>query len=251
MAYIAFFDSGLGGVTVMKEARRLLPREDFVYFGDTANAPYGTRTEEDIRSLTCEAVKKLLPYGVKALVIACNTATAAAAATLRRELTIPVIGIEPALKPAHSLLKDGVIAVIATQATLSLQKFKDLMSLYGERACPIPGTGLVELIESNKSDSPECRALLRRLLAPCEKDGLDAIVLGCTHYVYLRRVLNEMYPGVPVVDGHNGTARRLADVLRQNDLLEDAHGSTIFLSSGGEEAVSLMRSMYDRLDPDQ
>jgi len=247
MSQIGFFDSGVGGATVMREARRLLPREDFLYYGDTLHAPYGTKSDEEILRLSRDAARFLVEKGVKALVIACNTASAAAAAQLRRELSIPIIAIEPALKPAHFLRKDGAVLVLATEATLRLEKFGRLMALYGEGAVPIPGTGLVELIEADRADSPECEALLRRLIGPHLAEPVDAIVLGCTHYVFLRPLLSRIAPGVPVVDGHLGTARQLVRVLQEKNLLEDGAGRTEFCSSAGEESVAIMRRMYENV----
>ena len=247
MAAVGFFDSGVGGVAVMKEARLLLPDEDFVFYGDNANAPYGDRDIDEIRRLTLKGTSLLLERGIKALVIACNTATSAAAAELRATLSIPVVGIEPALKPAHALLRSGVIVVLATAATLSLPKFAALMSLYGERAVPVAGRGLVELIEKGGSESEECAGLLAGMLAPYQKQGIDAIVLGCTHYVFLRGVLSRLCPGVPVVDGHRGTARQLARVLERGGIAGGGSGQTVFLSSGGDACVALMRRMYDEL----
>ena len=153
---IGFFDSGVGGISMLKSAVKALPNENFIYLGDTKNAPYGVRSEEDIRALTVNCVNKLLERNIKALVIACNTATSAAAQTLRETLTIPVIAMEPALKPAHENRHGGQIIVLATAATLRQQKFRVLMEKYGEGAVLIPGNGIVELVESGATKGSNC-----------------------------------------------------------------------------------------------
>ncbi len=149
---IGIFDSGVGGVSVLRDAMALLPHERFLFYGDNANAPYGLKSPEEIRACVRRVVDELLQRDVKALVIACNTATAAAAKELRETLALPVIGMEPALKPAHALLHGGQILVLATPATLHMEKFQRLMALYGEGAVPVEGRGLVECVESGHLD---------------------------------------------------------------------------------------------------
>ncbi len=243
MRPVGFFDSGVGGLCVLMEARRLLPREHFVFYGDNRNAPYGPRPLEEIRNLTRAGVDFLLEKGIKALVIACNTATSASAAILRKELAIPVIGIEPALKPAQLSRRGGKVLVLATQATLCLEKFHLLMERYGEGAVPIIGNGLVELVETGKQNTPEAKAALHALLDPQMDGDVDGIVLGCTHFPFLLDDIRSVAPGVPVFDGAEGTARQLARVLQEHGLLEDADGKTELFSSGGEKAIALMRRM--------
>lgn len=145
---IGFFDSGVGGVSVLHTARRILPNEHFLYYGDNGHAPYGPKPLEEIRRLSAESVGVLLDRGVKAVVIACNTATSAYAEILRAELKLPVIGMEPALKPAQEARHGGEILVLATQATLTLPKFQRLMKRYGDHVIPVVGRGLVELVEA-------------------------------------------------------------------------------------------------------
>ena len=145
---IGMFDSGVGGISVLRDAVRMLPHERFIFYGDNQNAPYGVKTQCEILNCTQRAIQTLLERNVKALVLACNTATAAAAKELRAKLDIPVIGMEPALKPAHFLRHGGQILVLATPATLHMEKFRHLMEQYGEGAVPVEGYGLVECIES-------------------------------------------------------------------------------------------------------
>ena len=184
-AYIAVFDSGVGGISVLRHLVRLMPDERFLYLGDSANAPYGTRSREEVKRLTFDAAAKLQERGIKALVVACNTATSAAINELRyANPGLIVIGIEPALKLAVDHFPGGRIAVMATPMTLREQKFAALMGRC-EGNCTIhklPAPGLVELIESGKADSPETDSLLERLFGDL-KGQLDAVVLGCTHYV--------------------------------------------------------------------
>ena len=242
---IGFFDSGLGGISVLSQARTYLPREHFLYYGDNKNAPYGPKSLEEIRSLTHASVNFLLQKGIKALVIACNTATSASAALLRQELAIPVIGIEPALKPAHFVRHGGAIVVLATNATLRLEKFHLLMERFGDGVVPVVGEGLVELVEAGLQNSLQADALLRDLLARPLSGQVDAIVLGCTHYSFLTDALHRVAPGIPIFDGAEGTARQLRRVLEQQNLLEDGDGLTEYFSSGGDEFVRRMRKMAD------
>ena len=225
--YIGVFDSGLGGISVLRHLRRLLPGERFLYFGDSAHAPYGTKSREEVKALSFAAAEKLIQQGLKALVVACNTATSAAIRELREKYPdLIVVGIEPALKPAADRFPGGTIGVMATPMTLQEEKFAGLLSRYGEncRVCKLPAPGLVELIEAGKGDSPEAEALLRGLFAPVE-GALDALVLGCTHYPFaekaIRRVLGDR---VVLLDGGEGTARETRRRLAEADLLEEGPG---------------------------
>ena len=250
-APIGVFDSGVGGISVLAQARRLLPRERFVYFGDTLHAPYGTRAPEEVLALAEAAFDRLRLLNCKAVVIACNTATAAAAAHLREKWPdLPIIAMEPALKPASLLRHGGSVLVLATPMTLRLEKFARLMALYGEGAVPVPCPGLPELVEA--MDFGAAEAYLREKLAPHLDPAPDAVVLGCTHYVFLRPALGRILPaGTPVVDGNLGTARQLERVLGQRSLLrgEDGEGGVTLLSSSPDpEAVALMRRLLDAAD---
>ena len=245
-APIGVFDSGVGGISVLAETMRLLPKERFIYYGDTLHAPYGTKTPEDVLILSEKAFDHLREQGCKAIVIACNTATAAAAATLRQKWPeIPIIAMEPALKPASQLRHGGNVLVLATPMTLQLDKFARLMALYGEGAVPLPCPGLPELVEAFDFEGAE--HYLRERLAPYLEPAPDAVVLGCTHYVFLRLILSHILPGdVPVVDGNLGTARQLKRVLEQRDLLCDdpGEGSCSLTSSSEEhEAIERMRKL--------
>ena len=242
---IGFFDSGVGGVSVLHTARRILPNEHFLYYGDNGHAPYGPKPLEEIRRLSAESVGVLLDRGVKAVVIACNTATSAYAEILRAELKLPVIGMEPALKPAHALLHGGQILVLATPATLHMETFQRLMALYGEGAVPVEGRGLVECVESGHLDDAAAEAALRAVLAPHLARPTDAIVLGCTHYLFLRRALERIAPGIPLVDGNLGTVRQLRHVLEERGLLRaaGAGGCELHTTGDAEHFLPLMQRL--------
>ena len=240
---IGVFDSGVGGIGTLAEMMRVLPRERFLFYGDTANAPYGTKSREDVMACVSRIMDHLLHQDVKAVVIACNTATAVAAAELRARYTLPIIGIEPALKPASEVRRDGSILVLATPMTLKLEKFRALYERYGEGAIPLPCPGLMELVEREADD--EARRYLTELFRPYDLTKVDAVVLGCTHYVFLRPILKEILPDtVSVLDGNEGTARQLRRVLTANDLLSDGEGGVTLETSGNPALVlPVMRRM--------
>lgn len=243
---IGVFDSGVGGIGTLAALRRELPQERFLFYGDTANAPYGTKSREEVMGCVRRIMTHLIEQDVKAVVIACNTATAVAAAELRAQYDLPIIGIEPALKPAHELRRDGSILVMATPMTLRLEKFRALYERYGEGAIPLPCPGLMELVECEADE--EARRYLLELLSPYDLTKVDAIVLGCTHYVFLRPLLAELVPDtVSILDGNEGTARQLRRVLMANDLLADGQGSVTLETSGDPETVlPIMRRLLER-----
>ena len=233
---IGVFDSGVGGIGTLAALRRELPQERFLFYGDTANAPYGTKTREEVMGCVSRIVDHLLEQDVKAVVIACNTATAVAAAELRAKYELPIIGIEPALKPASEIRREGSILVMATPMTLKLEKFRALYERYGEGAIPLPCPGLMELVEREADD--EARRYLLELFSPYDLNKVDAVVLGCTHYVFLRPILQDILPPtVSVLDGNEGTARQLRRVLAGKDLLSDGPGGVQLETSGNPALV--------------
>ena len=246
--FIAVFDSGVGGISVLKHLVRILPNERYLYFGDSANAPYGTKTKEEVKTLTFAAANKLMDRGIKALVVACNTATSAAINDLRQAYPdLIVIGIEPALKLAADKFPGGKLGVMATPMTLREEKFARLMERFsdGSTIYKIPAPGLVELIESGRADSPDTDALLGQLFAPYE--SLDALVLGCTHYPFasnaLRRVLGE---NVALLDGGDGTARETKRRLKDAGLLREGEGEIIIENSKHDpNLLALSRQLLD------
>lgn len=248
--YIAVFDSGVGGISVLRHLRRELPGERFLYFGDSANAPYGSRSTETVRELTLAAAKKLTTeYPIKALVIACNTATAAAVTEVRSAYPeLIVIGIEPALKVAADHFPGGRIGVMATEVTLREEKF-DLLLHRFDRECTItkiPAPGLVQLVEAGKLDHPETDALLHAILDPYV-GKLDALVLGCTHYPFAANAISRVLGAeVTLLDGGGGTARETRRRLDQAGLLENGKGSVEILNSAQDER--LIQLSWQRLN---
>ena len=231
--YIAVIDSGVGGISVLRELVRLMPNEKFLYFGDSANAPYGTKTAEEVQRMTQATVKRLMERGIKALVVACNTATATAIELLRQ--TYPdfiIVGIEPALKPAVTQFPQGAVGVMATPVTLQGEKLKRLIAQYPHpNVHLIPAPGLVELVESGQTNSPEMDAFLQSLLGPYA-GKLDALVLGCTHYPFaaaaIQRVLGDK---TVLIDGGVGTAQQTRRRLEAAGLLSEGPGSVVFENS--------------------
>jgi len=242
---IGVFDSGVGGISVLRTLRTVLPNERFIYYGDNLNAPYGTRPEEEILALTTQGVEALLALDVKALVIACNTATSAAVSDLRALLTLPIIGMEPALKPAALTPGSDAILVMATPATLRQKKFQELMRQYGDRAVMLPCPGLMEFAERGEIDSPTLDEYLAERFAPF--GSVDAIVLGCTHYVFLRNAIQKAMPRALLFDGNEGTARHLQDVLCAQGLDNPiGPGSVEFVTTGDPETfLPIFRMLYE------
>ena len=237
--YIAVFDSGVGGISVLRHLRRELPEEKFLYFGDSANAPYGTRPLEEIRCLTVAAADMLLSRNVKALVVACNTATSAAIAQLREKYPDKIIiGIEPALKVAADRFPGGTVGVMATPATLREEKFNRLMESCRGRCATVklPAPGLVELVEKGMADSEESFVLLTKLLGDWA-GKLDALVLGCTHYPFAAATLKKILPGTALLDGGEGTARETKRRLIKAGLLHNGPGEVVFENSARNEAL--------------
>ena len=248
-AYIAVFDSGVGGISVLKELVKLMPEENYLYFGDSANAPYGTRPTEHVRKLTLEAARQLVQRGIKALVVACNTATSAAIEILRQ--TYPdliIVGIEPALKPAADQFPQGNIGVMATQVTLREKKLSDLMARYGENCVisRIEAPGLVELVEQGLGDQPQTQALLEPILMPY-RGKLDALVLGCTHYPFVtRNIAAIMGPDTVLLHGGKGTARETKRRLEKRDLLRQGTGTVTILNSADDsKMLRLSQALLD------
>ena len=249
---IGVLDSGLGGISVLRELVKLMPGEDFIYYGDSANAPYGTRTPEEVIDLTKKDVEFLLERGAKAIVVACNTATSVAIKELRAayEEVLPVIGIEPALKPAVKAKEHSKVVVMATPMTLSQTKFNSMMHIYEDDAniIKMPCPGLVEYIESGVLEGPVLDAYLEKQFAPYEKAEIDAVGLGCTHYPLIREVIQKHLPGVFVYDGGFGTAKQTKRRLAERGLLSDRESGgkvEIFNSRNTEKILELSRRLLN------
>ena len=236
-APIGVFDSGVGGISVLKHIRALMPQENLIYVADSKNAPYGNQTPEFIQSRSFHLADFLLRQGAKALVVACNTATAAAVAGLReRYPDLLIVGMEPAVKPAVAATKTGVVGVLATTGTLKSAQFAALLEHYGQgvqvvtQAC----VGLVECVEKGALDSPSTQDLLKRYLQPLLDAKADTIVLGCTHYPFVRPSIEKLVDkDVVLIDTGAAVAKHLKNRLEENQLLciSDEAGTVSFWSN--------------------
>lgn len=248
---IVVFDSGVGGLSVLRALIDKMPQENFLYFGDSKNAPYGAKSTQQIRSLTMERIAALTQSGAKAIVIACNTATSAAIEDLRRAYPDKVvIGIEPALKPAADRFPGKQILVMATRATLREEKFSRLMAQCSSccKVVPLPCPELVEFIERGETDSPALETMLREKLTPYLDGQTAAIVLGCTHFPFARKVIERIVGSdVSLIDGSEGTACQTMRRLESENLLNDAGPGSVCLQSSLPTPQMLQR-MAELLD---
>ncbi len=249
---VALFDSGVGGLAVLTAVRRLLPREDLVYFADRAWFPYGARADAAIRDRAEAVTRTLLDWNAKLVVVACNTATSAAIEHLRATFDVPFVGVEPGVKPAARASRNRRIAVLATEAMTAGERMSALVERFAAeaRVTLIPAPDLTDAIEWGRMDAP---SLLQRYLAPVRSDGVDAVVLGCTHYGLLRdQVQATAGPGVCVIDTAEPVARRVAQVLEEQCLAatrSDA-GRVTYLTSGDEAEFAEARQRLRALLPD-
>jgi glutamate racemase len=241
-ARIGVFDSGVGGLSVLREIRALLPGEGLIYFADQAHLPYGPRSLEEVRAFSEGIARFLLKQGSKIIVVACNTASAAALIHLRATFPqVPFVGMEPAVKPAAERSRKRTIGVIATQATFQGDLFASVVDRHAQgvhvltQTCP----GLVEEIERGNVDGEDVRRLLEERLAPLREAGVDALVLGCTHYPFaLRAIQDAAGPGVEVIDPAPAVARQVRRVLSERELLDPSPGpaETVYITSGNPKA---------------
>lgn len=237
---IGIFDSGVGGLSVWRHIRAALPDAGLIYVADSAHAPYGDKSSAYIAQRSLTLTRFLVEQGAEAIVIACNTATAAAAPALREKFSLPIVGMEPAVKPAVAASGNGVVGVLATVGTLESARFAALLERYAgnvrivTQGCP----GLVEQVEHGDLAGPDTRALVQRYLAPLLAEGADTVILGCTHYPFLAPVIGELAgPGVALIDTGAAVARQL--VRRLDEALapsgtsaESGAGSMRFFTSG-------------------
>jgi len=217
------FDSGVGGISVLRQLLKIMPDEDYVYFGDSKNAPYGTKKKEEVRDLTIQCARQLFEQGAKGLVVACNTATSAAVRILREMYPyIPIVGIEPAVKPAALCMQHPRVLVMATPMTIREDKFHRLMEQYENQAeiIPLPCPGLMDFIERGDLDGEDLHKYLQDLLYSYGDNQVDAAVLGCTHYPFARRQIQRVLGDrVRIFDGGEGTAREMRRRLAEQGLL--------------------------------
>ncbi|BAX58187.1 MULTISPECIES: glutamate racemase [Burkholderia cepacia complex] len=254
VAPIGIFDSGLGGLSVLRAVRAQLPDESFIYVADSHHAPYGPRDEAFITERTLAIGEWLAREGAKALVIACNTATARAIAAIREHLSMPLVGVEPGIKPAAAVSASGVAGVLATQSTLNSPRFQALLDRYGagRRFICQPGHGLVEAIERGDTNSPALRALLDSYLQPMLDDGADTLVLGCTHYPFFTETIRDLVGDrLTIVDTSDAIARQLMRILDERNLRAPA-GTPVapprFCSTGDGRQLQALASTLLGLD---
>lgn len=225
---IGVFDSGVGGISVLQHIHALLPHEQLLYVADSRYAPYGSKTPQEIQSRCFEIADFLIAKGVKAIVVACNTATAAAIDLMREKYTLPIIGMEPAVKPAAEASKNGVIGVLATVGTLKSAQFAGLLESYGRNVKVVTQgcVGLVECIERGELNGDYTRRLLEQYCQPLLHEGADTIVLGCTHYPFVKPLIQQIVgEGVTLIDTGAAVAKHLQKRLAALDLLTRQHQS--------------------------
>ncbi|HIP47842.1 MAG TPA: glutamate racemase [Lutibacter sp.] len=228
---IGFFDSGVGGTSIWKEMIKLLPNENTIYFADSANAPYGKKSQKEIIALSEKNTEFLLEKGCKLIVVACNTATTNAITHLREKYSVPFVGIEPAIKPAALHTKTNSIGILATQGTLSSALFAKTSSKFASNVQVIEqvGTGLVALIEAGKKDSPMIKELLDSYLKPMKEQQIDHLILGCTHYPYLIPIINTILGNeVRIIDSGYAVSKQINNVLLKNKLLNTSNSKPIY-----------------------
>lgn len=231
---IGVFDSGVGGLTVLKALKEALPREDFLYFGDTARVPYGQKPLGMVRRFAWEIAGFLLRQGVKAIVVACNTASSAALPDLAETLSIPVFGVlEPAAEEAQAY---GKVGLIGTTATVESRSYERLLPLAWSKACPL----FVPLVEEGLWNDPVALLVARHYLEDAPED-LEALILGCTHYPFLKETLRQVLPGVQLIDSAQATAKKVAVALRDLDLLNPSgNGRTVHYVTGDAESYRVL-----------
>ncbi len=243
MATIGVFDSGLGGVSALIALKRVLPNEKFVYYADNKNAPYGLKSNAQIVKHSLDIVDFLIKKEAKAIVVACNTATSAAVDTLRFRYNLPIIGMEPALKPALAL--GGKTVILGTSTTLRNRKLRELIDSLGtnKNLILLDGTRLVSFVERLDLYSNDFKNVLHDILEYHLE--ADNIVLGCTHFPFFKDQIYDLMPHATIVDGHMGTAKRLKSILEEKNLIENNGGSIEFFSSKSDEEAKISRRLYE------
>ena len=236
-APVGVFDSGVGGLSVALEIRQMLPDEDLLYFADTEYCPYGGRPLEEVRDRSIYVVSELVARGAKVVVVACNTASGAALELLRERFRVPIVGLEPAVKPAVAMSPTGRIGVMATANTLRSDRFARLVEAHAAGAVVMPQAcpGLVEVVESGATSGEAARRMLVELTRPLREAEVDVVVLGCTHYPFLREEIEEvMGPDVRIVDSGAAVARQVQRVLTERDALATAGGGGLRMLTSGD-----------------
>jgi len=243
---IGFFDSGIGGLTVLEESLRRLPAQDYVYMADTLHVPYGPKTQEEVRGYVLEAVEAMMGEGIEALVVACNTATSIAVTELRERYDIPIVGMEPAVKPAVEMNRatGKRVLVFATPLTLSMPKYYALVSRVDDEGIvdSLPLPELVRYCEDLQFDRRILEDYFRTKLAEYDLDSYGIVVLGCTHYPYYRNILREVLPPhIEIVDGNAGTIRRLASLLSRYGVMSGRGSGQVKLMCTGNDPAYIVK----------
>ncbi len=246
---IAVFDSGMGGVSVLRQLYKIMPNEDYLYFGDSKNAPYGTKTTGEILRLTTENFEYLLSRGAKAVVLACNTATSAAAASLRAKYpSFPIIGLEPALKPAVLSAEYPTVVVMATPLTLREKKFETLLARFRDEAkiIKLPAPRLVEFVEADMIGTPEIQDYIETLFAPFDKEQIDSVVLGCTHFPFCKKdIATVLGDKVRFFDGGEGAARQTMHLLSDAGMLNPrTENGQILFENSDEKHIAFSKKLF-------
>lgn len=249
---IGFFDSGIGGISVLYDSLKLLPKEEYIYFADTENVPYGTKTKDDVRKFVFDAVEFILDKGIKALVIACNTATSIAIGELRQKYTIPIIGMEPAVKPAIEKIGNSNKRVLVTATPLAIkeEKLKNLIAKLDNESVVdlLPLPGLVNFSEKLEFDEEIVVPYLREQLKCFDLQRYDTVVLGCTHFTFFKDIFKRLLPSdINVIDGNLGTVRNLKRTLENLGALEVGNGKVTYYNSGVEAVSKPELDRYCRL----
>ena len=227
---IGVFDSGMGGLSVLHQAMKILPNENYIYYADIDNVPYGTKTNNQIIEYVDDAVEFIISKNVKAIVIACNTATSVDIKNLREHYNVPIIGIEPAVKPAISLNKDKRVLLIATPVTVGEEKLKKLLEEFDKenKVDLLALPKLVKYAEDEKFDSMDVEEYLRQEFKKLDLENYSELVLGCTHFNYFKPTLKRIFNNdINILDGNTGIVNRLKDVLKENDLLGNIQNTQI------------------------
>lgn len=249
---IALFDSGLGGLSVLRSVREQLPQHDLAYFADSAYCPYGPKPAAFVRERTLAIGRWLIENGASMLVVACNTASSAALEALRAELPIPVVGMEPGLKPAVAATRTGCVGILATNTTLAGERFATLVRRFAEgvEVLTQPCPGWVELVEAGDLVSPTARALVERFVAPLVERGADALVLGCTHYPFLRPLIEETAgPSVTLIDTGPAVARQAARVAGEHVITQGTGVMRAWTSGDVQVVAPILRRLAGRNMP--
>lgn len=256
MKEIAFFDSGVGGLTVLKETMKLLPFENYIYFADTDNVPYGIKPKEEVKKLVFDAVDFLVSQKVKMVVIACNTATSVAIKDLRERFSLSIVGMEPAVKPALQNNGNKKVLVLATSLTLAEQKLKELIETYDKnhQVDKLPLDGLVRFAEKFDFNSQDVVNYLQNEFSKVNINDYGTIVLGCTHFLYFKKTIKTLISEKTIlIDGNEGTAKNIKRILTEKNLLNTSkeNGKVIFFASKkqNENLARLWKNLLDSYEP--